>query len=67
VSDDRPLVRLPDEVVLTRDEVAIVLAALDISEGLAEPRDESLVPEAIRLLTTKLWPELGDLLGDDDG
>ncbi len=65
MSDDRPLVRLPDEVVLTRDEVAIVLAALDVSEGLAVPSDQSLVREAIRLLTTKLWPELGDLLGDD--
>lgn len=68
MSDDGPLVRLPDEVLLTRDEVAIVLAALDVSEELAASADEPLVRQAIRLLTTKLWPELGDLLdGDDEG
>lgn len=66
MSDDDPLVRLPDEVVLSRDEVAIVLAALDVSEGLADRSDEPLVRGAIRLLTAKLWPELGDLLGDDE-
>jgi len=66
VSDDRPLVRLPDEVVLSRDEVATVLAALDVSEGLAARSDEPLVRSAIRLLTAKLWSELGDLLGDDE-
>lgn len=65
--DDRPLVRLPDEVVLSRDEVAIVLAALDVSEGRAPTGDEPLVRGAIGLLTAKLWPELGDLLGDDAG
>ncbi len=67
VSDDGPLVRLPDEAVLTRDEVATVLAALDVFEGLAVPSDEPLIREAITLPTTKLWPELGGLLGDDDG
>ena len=36
VAADRPRVRLPDEVVLSRDEVAIVLAALDVSKGLAD-------------------------------
>ena len=66
VADDRPLVRLPDEVVLSRDEVATVLAALDVSEGFAIATDEPLVRGAIRLLTAKLWPELGDLLGDDE-
>ena len=66
MSDDRPLVRLPDEVVLSRDEVAIVLAALDVSEGLTGRSDEPLIRGAIRLLTAKLWPELGDLLGDDE-
>ncbi|HKY16281.1 MAG TPA: hypothetical protein VJM33_15245 [Microthrixaceae bacterium] len=66
MADDRPLVRLPDEVVLSRDEVATVLAALDVSEGFAIATDEPLVRGAIRLLTAKLWPELGDLLGDDE-
>lgn len=57
---------LPEEITLTRDELAVVLFALDVVEdaavGLA---GQAKVRRAIRLLTAKLWPELGDLLGDD--
>ena len=64
---DEPLARLPDEIVLTRDEAAIVLFGLDALEQ-AELRAEevSKVTRAVHLLTTKLWPDLGDLLDGDE-
>jgi len=67
VSDDRPFAELPDEISLTRDELAVILFALDVVEETdVDPADAAKVRRAIRLLTAKLWPELGDLLGDDD-
>jgi len=66
VSDERPFAHLPDEVTLTRDELAVILFALDVVEVAdVDPAEVAKVRRAIRLLTTKLWPELGDLLGDD--
>jgi len=66
MSDEPPFAHLPDEITLTRDELAVVLFALDVVEDAeVEPADQAKVQRAIRLLTTKLWPELGDLLGDD--
>lgn len=64
---DVPFARLPDQVTLTRDEISVVLFALDVTEsaGLGAPERAS-VRRAIRLITGKLWPELGDLL-DDEG
>ena len=63
---DRPFAHLPDEVTLSRDELAAVLFALDVVEG-AEviPEDRARVRRAVRLLTLKLWPELGGLLDDE--
>lgn len=67
MSDDRPFAELPDEISLTRDELAVILFALDVVEETdVDPADAAKVRRAIRLLTAKLWPELGDLLGDDD-
>lgn len=67
VSDDRPFAELPDEISLTRDELAVILFALDVvEEADVDPAEAAKVRRAIRLLTAKLWPELGDLLGDDD-
>lgn len=67
MSDDRPFAELPDEISLTRDELAVILFALDVvEEADVDPADAAKVRSAIRLLTAKLWPELGDLLGDDD-
>ena len=65
MSNERPFAELPDEIALTRDELAVVLFALDVADD-ADVNDEDAakVRRAIRLLTTKLWPELGDLLGD---
>jgi hypothetical protein len=61
-----PFAEPPDEVTLTRDEIAVVLFALDVvEEADVDPATEAKVRRAIRLLTTKLWPELGGLLGDD--
>jgi hypothetical protein len=64
----RPFVDLPDEIVLTRDEVAVVLLGLDtLDETELDSTARHQVDRAIRLLTTKLWPELGDLLDEEGG
>lgn len=66
VSDDRPFVELPDEITLTRNEVGVVLFALDLVDTLTVERaDRATVRRAIRLLTSKLWSELDDLLGEE--
>lgn len=57
---------LPDAITLARDEVAAVLFALDVIDGVtASAEDGVKVRAAIRLLIDKLWPELGDLLDDE--
>lgn len=64
---DEPLARLPDEVTLTRGEAAIVLFGLDVVDRAEVDAEEAIkVTRAVRLLTAKLWPDLGDLLGEDD-
>ena len=66
--DREPQARLPDEITLSRAEVATVLFALDVAVEDAEP--ESAVHQRLRaaqkLITAKLWPELGDLLDEPD-
>ena len=67
VVSDEPLARLPDDIVLTRDEAAVILFGLDVVEQTDVDADEAAkVTRAVHLLTAKLWPDLGDLL-DDDG
>jgi hypothetical protein len=57
----------PNEVTLTRVEIAVVLFALDVVEqAQVPPADAATVRRAVRLLTRKLWPEFGDLLGEDE-
>ncbi len=64
---DKPFAELPAEITLTREEVTIVLFGLDVLESAdVGPEQAETVRRAIRLLTTKLWPELGGLL-DDEG
>lgn len=63
---EEPLARLPDEIVLTRDEAAIVLFGLDVVDQADVHSEDALkVTRAVNLMTVKLWPDLGDLLDDD--
>jgi hypothetical protein len=62
-----PFTQLPDHISLSLDEVAIVLAVLDSAQLTAETKTErENARRAIRIITTKLWPELGRLLEDDE-
>ncbi|MBW3664465.1 MAG: hypothetical protein KY469_15295 [Actinobacteria bacterium] len=56
-------VELPPEIRLSLDEVAVVMAALDIAEDHVPPTSDDFLPvrAAIALLVEKLWPELGEL------
>jgi hypothetical protein len=52
---DRPFARLPDEVTLTRDELAIVLFALDVVEQAEVSSDDRVrVRRGVRLLTSSV-------------
>ncbi|MBW3664475.1 MAG: hypothetical protein KY469_15345 [Actinobacteria bacterium] len=56
-------VELPPEIRLSLDEVAVVMAALDIAEVHVPATSDDFRPvrAAIALLVEKLWPELGEL------
>ena len=61
------MAELPDEIVLARDEAAVILFGLDVVEQAAvDPDERTKVTRVIHLLTAKLWSDLGDLL-DGDG
>ncbi|HUY23990.1 MAG TPA: hypothetical protein VMV09_01640 [Candidatus Saccharimonadales bacterium] len=64
----RGAARAAARVVLSLPEAAQVLFALDLGfECLAEGSpDRAQVANARLLLTRRLWPELGDLLGPAD-
>jgi hypothetical protein len=68
MSEQEPFARLPERIELDLSEVAVVLGALDRAAELADPNSASYraIRSATRLLTAKLWPELGDLLDDED-
>ena len=60
---DEPFARLPDDIILTRDEAAVILFGLDVVEHAdVRPDEAARVVRAVHLLTAKLWPELGGLL-----
>ena len=68
MSPEPPIANLPDEVTFTRDEVALLLFVADTAvesktDGSSQHTRARL---AQRLITSRLWPELGDLLGDDE-
>lgn len=64
---DDPFVRLPDHVMLTPAEAGRLLEVLDIAAATARTEEErTAVREAVRMITAKLWPALGDLLDGDD-
>lgn len=57
---DRPFARLPATIELDLDDVAILL------EALARPTEDGpSVRGAKQMIYRKLWPELGDLYGEE--
>ena len=67
MSRDDPFVRLPDRIELSLVEASELLEVLDIAVTTARTDAERLaVHEAVRMITARLWPELGDLLDGDD-
>jgi len=60
-------VRLPDRIEVTAAEAGELLEVLDIAAATARTDEERIaVREAVRMITAKLWPELGDLLDGDE-
>jgi hypothetical protein len=57
---------LPARIELDLDEVRMVLGALDRGAAAARGEDLRAIRVATRLITGKVWPELGDLLGEGD-
>jgi hypothetical protein len=68
MSSDPPLAELPGEVTFDLEEVADVLFVVDVAVDRTVPGSEEhdAARRAQRLITSKLWPELGELLDDDD-
>ena len=67
VSSDEPYVRLPDHIQLSLAEAGELLEVLDIAAATARTEDERMaVRDAARMITLKLWPDLGDVLDGED-
>lgn len=67
MSSADPYVRLPDRVELTLAEAGHLLEVLDVALATARSDGErTAAREAAEIITAKLWPELGDLLDDDE-
>ena len=68
MSPEPPIADLPDEVTFTLDEVALLLFVADTAvESTADGSSgHTRARRAQRLITSRLWPELDDLLGDDE-
>ncbi len=58
--------RLPERIELDLAEARLVLAGLDHGALSATGDDLEIIDAAIVVITTKLWPELGDLLSEGD-
>ena len=56
---------LPERIELDLDEVRLVLKALDVGAANTGGPDREGIVAVINLVTAKLWPELGDLLGEE--
>lgn len=68
MSSDEPYVRLPDRIEMTLAEAGELLEVLDVAVATSRTDGErTAAREAAEMITVKLWPELGDLLEDDDG
>jgi hypothetical protein len=59
---------LPDRIELTLGEAADLLFALDRALELGQPGSDyhRTIQVAVRLPSRKLWPDLGDLLDEDE-
>lgn len=68
MSPGPPIANLPDEVTFTLDEVALLLFVADtaVESTTDDSSEHSQALRAQRLITSRLWPELSDLLEDDD-
>lgn len=62
---DLVLAELPEHVRLDLAEVGVVLGALDRGAAHTTGADHRAIRAAIRLVTGKVWPELGDLLDEE--
>ena len=62
--EQEPFARLPERIALDLAEVAVLLGALDEAAELSDrgTRAHRSIRAATRLLTGKVWPELGELL-----
>jgi hypothetical protein len=58
---------LPATIVLDLGEVSVLLGVLDEAAEIVDPALGRRIDDVRRSLTHKLWPELGQLLEDDDG
>lgn len=69
MSEDRPIAELPERLCFTLPEVAELLFTADTAVDLAASASaEHRMARAVqRLITARLWPDLGELLDDDDG
>lgn len=63
-----PEVELPAVIELTLDEAAELLIALDRSVELSVvgSADQQRFRRQVRMVTGKLWPDLGQLLDEDE-
>lgn len=64
-----PIARLPERVCFTLAETGRLLFSIDVAVRLTAPESSGgrLARAAQRVVTRRLWPELGRLLEDDDG
>ena len=63
-----PLVRLPERVCFSLRDTGRILLTVDVAVEATPPQsDDGRRARAIRaLITQRLWPELGRLLGQDE-
>jgi hypothetical protein len=68
VSNGDAEAQLPDTIKLDMEEALVVLSALDRAADMGEPGSayHRMIRGAIRLMTRKLWPDLGRLLDEDE-
>lgn len=62
-----PLAELPDEVTFSLDEVADILFVVDLAVASVTPGsdDYPAARRVQRLITARLWPDLGAMLEDE--